>query len=196
MNINLNTNVLFNLIIGDISTKVTTESLANIYTIFENKSVINLKQTLKNLFSACNYIKKNNILKSEILLLSPEYLIPSIENSDSYNYISSRWLGGTLTNFMETFNRIQKIKNNEIKLSKKDVFYINCLYMKKLPKIVICLDPIKYNLALLECQKLKIPTIVFCDSSSFKNKYTFPIVLNTQKLYKNLILLNLLFKYL
>lgn len=196
MNININKNLLFNLIIGDTQQKNTNTSLKNIYKIFENISLINLKQTLKILCLASNYIKINNILKSDILILSPDYLIDNIENIELYNYISTRWLGGTLTNFKETYSRIQKIKNQKNNLSKKDLFYINCLNITTLPKLIICLDSKKYKLALLECQKLKIPTIVFCDSSSIKNEYTFPIMINTQKLYKNVTLLNLLFKYL
>lgn len=195
MNINKEQNLLFNLIIGDKKEKLSIESLSNITTLIGQVSIINLKQTLKILIQLISYIKKFNIKKHDILILSPEYLNSYIENLELYNHINTRWLGGTLTNFQETKNRIHKINKENSLLSKKDMFYINCLNLKNLPKIIICLDPVKYNLALLECKKLNIPTVVFCNPTAVKKEYSFPIIINTHKLYKNIILLNLLLKY-
>lgn len=113
-----------------------------------------------------------------------EVIKSEAERSGSF-YINNRWLGGTLTNFKTIQTRIKKLKDLEAEetdgewdsLPKKEASKLRKLKeklstnlegikeMRKLPNILVVVDPTSEKIAVLEAIKLGIPVIALCDTN-------------------------------
>ena len=110
-------------------------------------------------------------------------------------YITKRWLGGTLTNFVtikSSIDRFKKIDQMRDKgeldyLSKKEKAKVEKEYgklkeylegireMKDSPALMFVVDLVKEHIAVAESRKLKIPVIGIADTNSNPNGIDFPI---------------------
>lgn len=98
-------------------------------------------------------------------------------------YVTERWTGGILTNFMTTKKSIKKMTdtekemNNENKTKKERLVmyrifnklkrnFGGILNMKRLPAAIFIVDPVHEHLALAEAKKLGIPVIAICDTNA------------------------------
>lgn len=106
------------------------------------------------------------------------------ERSGSF-YVTSRWLGGTLTNFKTIQTRIKRLKELEQAevdgewetLPKKTAILLRkekeklaknldgIKEMRKVPNALIVVDPMDEKIAVLEAKKLGIPVFGFCDTN-------------------------------
>ena len=104
---------------------------------------------------------------------------------ESKNYVSERWLGGTLTNFRtirKRVKRLEEIENMEKNgtfdlLPKKEVIGLKKEYeklnkvlcgirdMDKLPSALFIVDPSKEYIAIREARKLGIPVFGIVDTN-------------------------------
>ena len=111
-------------------------------------------------------------------------------------FVSGRWIGGTLTNFVEIKKRIirlaelteQRERGELNKYTKKERLLIDReiaklqLYfgglstLKALPKLLIVMDPKKENIAVSEARFLNIPIVALAgsDSNFFEIDYAIP----------------------
>lgn len=99
-------------------------------------------------------------------------------------YVNSRWLGGTLTNFVTVRRSIDRLKELEAtlqdednELSKKERAaldkerdklqknLIGIREMEELPDAVFIIDPRKEHIAVKEAQKLGIPVVAIVDTN-------------------------------
>ncbi len=100
-------------------------------------------------------------------------------------YVTNRWLGGTLTNWVTIRRRIEKLKeleelesSGEIEaMPKKQATQVRhqlaklrrnlegLRNMESLPGAVFIIDPRKENIALMEARKLEIPVIAVVDTN-------------------------------
>ncbi len=99
-------------------------------------------------------------------------------------YVNSRWLGGTLTNFVTVRRSIDRLKELEAtlededsELSKKERAaldkerdrlqknLIGIREMEELPDAVFIIDPRKEHIAVKEAQKLGIPLVAIVDTN-------------------------------
>lgn len=119
------------------------------------------------------------------------------ERSEMY-YINERWLGGTLTNFKTIKRRIGRLEEIEKQekegvfevLPKKEVSKIRKEYdklnkylggireMKKVPEVMIVVDPKKEINAVLEARKLNIPVIGIVDTNNDPDDVDYVIPAN------------------
>jgi len=110
-------------------------------------------------------------------------------------YVQNRWLGGTLTNFrtikqsIEKLNKIeQKFEDGTVEaLPKKEVLQLErsreklkknlggIQSMKKLPGVIVVIDPSRENIAVAEANKLNIPVVAIVDTNADPNLIDFPI---------------------
>ena len=110
-------------------------------------------------------------------------------------YITKRWLGGTLTNFVtikSSIDRLKKIdqmreKGNLDFISKKEKSKIEKEYnqlkdylggirdMKESPSLMFVVDLVKERIAVQEAKKLGIPVIGIADTNSNPDDIDFPI---------------------
>lgn len=107
-------------------------------------------------------------------------------------YVNNRWTGGMLTNFTTTKKSIKKLKlaeedvNNKHK-TKKEILMVQrlleklktifggILNMKRLPSLIVVIDPVHEHLAVAEANKLGIPVIAICDTNANIDKVNFVI---------------------
>ena len=114
------------------------------------------------------------------------------------HYVSTRWLGGTLTNFRTIRSRLQRLEQLETmqedgsleRESKKQASRLKremrkisanlsgIRKMARLPGAVIAIDAKKEHLALAEAKKLGIPTIGIIDTDSNPDTVTVAIPAN------------------
>ncbi|HEX2164109.1 MAG TPA: 30S ribosomal protein S2 [Thermoanaerobaculia bacterium] len=109
-------------------------------------------------------------------------------------YVTNRWLGGTLTNFVTLRGSIQRLKEVEAKmgaedsgLTKKELLRLErerrkmeenlggIREMEELPDALFVVDPKKESIAVAEANKLGIPVIAIVDTNCDPELIDFPI---------------------
>lgn len=113
-------------------------------------------------------------------------------------YVDGRWIGGTLTNFMQIRKRVEKLeklttekeKGELAKYTKKERllidreitnlerFFTGIVSMKDLPKAIFIIDPKKEQTAVKEAQDMGITVIALAGSDCNIKGLDFPIVGN------------------
>lgn len=113
-------------------------------------------------------------------------------------YVDGRWIGGTLTNFMQIRKRVEKLerltsekeKGELAKYTKKERllidreianlerFFTGIVSMKDLPKAVFVIDPKKEVTAVKEAQDMGIPVIALAGSDCNIKGLDYPMVGN------------------
>lgn len=113
-------------------------------------------------------------------------------------YVDGRWIGGTLTNFMQIRKRVEKLeklttereKGELAKYTKKERllidreianlerFFTGIVSMKDLPKAIFVVDPKKEKTAVKEAQDMGITVIALAGSDCDIKFLDFPIVGN------------------
>lgn len=113
-------------------------------------------------------------------------------------YVDGRWIGGTLTNFVQIRKRVEKLerltsekeKGELAKYTKKERllidreianlerFFSGVASMKELPKALFVVDPKKEKTAVQEAEYMGIPVIAIAGSDCNIKAIDYPIVGN------------------
>ncbi len=113
-------------------------------------------------------------------------------------YVDGRWIGGTLTNFIQIRKRVEKLeklttekeKGELVKYTKKERllidreianlerFFSGVVSMKDLPKAIFIVDPKKEKTAVKEAQDMGISVIALAGSDCNIKDLDFPIIGN------------------
>ncbi len=160
-----------------------------ISTIQKNIHIIDLDKTLIKLQEALDFTKKISKTGCLILFVGTKTQAKSIiaQYAESINmpYVSERWLGGTLTNFVtiqkliakykdlqqkETSGEFTKYSKKEQLVYKKELTKLEKLVkplvgLTRLPDAIFIVDLKKDKIALHEANVLKIPVIAMCDTN-------------------------------
>lgn len=164
--------------------------------------ILDLQQTVPMLDSAHEFISEITSRGGHILFVgtkkqAQEIIAEQAQRSGQY-YINKRWLGGTLTNFVTIKNRLRLLKQlqgeqergewnylpkqeaakKELQLSKLERSLGGMRDMSQLPGALFIIDPRREHLAVLEAQRLGIPTIAMVDSNSDPTPITYPLPAN------------------
>ncbi|MBM4053392.1 MAG: 30S ribosomal protein S2 [Planctomycetes bacterium] len=150
--------------------------------------IINLRETVKGLITACRFITNLVQTRKDILFVGTKWQARDITMQEAkrcgMHYVSERWLGGALTNFdtirsrLERLEELEKMKETgEInQYSKKMISSLNREYkkiltnlegirnMSKLPGALVIVDPKYEHNAIKEAKKLGIPTVCLADT--------------------------------
>ncbi|MBQ7227782.1 MAG: 30S ribosomal protein S2 [Clostridia bacterium] len=160
-----------------------------IYTARNDIYIINLEKTVGLIDEAYNFIKGVVDSGKSILFVgtkkqAQEAIASEAQRCGMY-YITSRWLGGTLTNFSTIRSRIERLNKlnlmesmNEFSLlPKKEVMQLTqerdkletnlggIKEMRNLPGALFVVDPKKEHLAVAEARKLNIPIVGIVDTN-------------------------------
>ena len=164
--------------------------------------IIDLEKTAKKLEEACEYIKELAAGGKKILFVgtkkqAQEAVVAEAKRC-SMPYVSSRWLGGTLTNW-ETIRsrvgRLEEIENLEKQghfslLTKKEVALLlkekNKLLhhlegireMKEYPAALLIIDIKKEANAVREAKRVNIPVVAVVDTNSNPEETDYPVPAN------------------
>jgi small subunit ribosomal protein S2 len=145
--------------------------------------IIDLAQTVKRLDLALDAIRETTARGEQVLFVGTKKQAqePIIQDAERAGqpYVTSRWLGGMLTNFVTIKKRIGLLEQLEARqlngdferLTKKEAAGLSeelrklklslggIRKMRRLPGAVFIIDPTRERIAVAECIKLEIPII-------------------------------------
>jgi small subunit ribosomal protein S2 len=176
--------------------------------IFEERNgiyIIDLAKTIQQIRKAVQVVKEIVSKRKSILFVGTKKQAKSVvcgcaEQCGEF-YVSERWLGGTLTNLMtirqsvKTLERIEKriasggegLTKKEMVLSQKEQVKLNrnlagIRAMRKLPGLVIVVDPSREHIAVAEANKLGIPVMGLVDTNCDPDPIDYVIACNDDAL--------------
>jgi len=173
-----------------------------IYATKNKSDIIDLEKTQVMLEEACEFVKSLGSLNKTVLFVGtkPEAkeIVKSMATSLSMPYVDTRWIGGTLSNFIEIKKRIAELENYQkdskeggldkytkkerVVLSKKmeklSRYYTGLLGLKKLPDALFVIDARAEHIATTEAKKMNVPVISLVNSDSNIKGIDFPLVGN------------------
>lgn len=168
--------------------------------------IINLDLTMKAWQRARQYIVDRVSTGANILFAGTKQQARDIISSEARRcgafYVSSRWLGGTLTNFQTIRNSIDRMakleellvkvdqEGSKIKLNKKERLEISrqiekyevalggIRTLKRPPEVLFVVDINKEHIAVAEAKRLHIPIIALVDTNCDPTTVEFAIPSN------------------
>lgn len=180
--------------------------LPNIYGARNGVHIINLDITMKRWEIARKYILDRVSLGGNVLFVGTKQQAKDIVKEEAARcgayYISSRWLGGCLSNFQTIKNSIERMRklegllteasqeNTKLKITKKERLDISrqvekleanlggIRNMKKTPDVIFIVDVVKESIAIAEANRLHIPVVALVDTNADPAAVAFPIPSN------------------
>jgi small subunit ribosomal protein S2 len=170
--------------------------------IFEKRNgiyIIDLSKTLTMLRAAIQAVqevvgrrKDNRILFVGTKKQAQEVIETCAKDCGEF-YIRERWLGGTLTNLSTIRNSVTKLEQTEAH-AKNNKNLCGVRDMKKLPGLLIVVDPNKEDIAVAEANKLGIPVMALVDTNCDPEPIEYIIPCNDDALKSIKIVLSALTK--
>lgn len=173
-----------------------------IYTTRKGVSILDLQKTLEKIEEALAFFKEVKSSGKQILFVGTKKqvkdIIQSAARRSGMPHVTSRWLGGTFTNFKIIRNRAKYLKDGQAKMEKGE-FNIYTKFertkiaeelakleekmggikdMVELPGAVIVADVKEDELAVKEARKVGIPIIAIVDTNCDPTLVDYPIPAN------------------
>ena len=152
--------------------------------------IINVRETLKGIILAKKLLSDTVASGKDIVFIGTkrqaQKAVKSAAESTGMHYVTTRWLGGTLTNFRTIHSRIQRLEElesmandgsieaeskkrastlkRELRKIKSNLEGIRKL--NQIPGAIVVVDARKEMLALREAKKMEVPTIAIIDTDS------------------------------
>src|SRR3989344_2933097 len=170
---------------------------------FKNRSaIIDLEQTIASLELAKTFLKELASTGKQLLLVGtkPEavLVIERVAGRLEMPYITTRWIGGTLTNFTEIRKRIERLnalkserdgggfgvynKLERAKLEKEiqelERYFSNLVSLTKLPGAILVIDSKAEGIAVAEARRVGVPIISLSSTDCDLTLIDYPIVSN------------------
>lgn len=151
--------------------------------------IINLQKTMRLFRDSVNFIQRVVSRGDSVLFIGTKRQAQDVMESEAQRakmpFVTHRWLGGMLTNFVTIRKSVEKIdeidkklaEGNVEKLPKKEVLKLEkervklmrslggLREMKRLPGAVFIIDPRKEHIAVHEARTLGIPAIGLADTN-------------------------------
>lgn len=161
--------------------------------------IFDLEKTEKSLESALEFMKKLGAANSSVLFVGGKgearNAIKSGAEKLDMPFVDGRWIGGTLTNFVQIRRRVQKLEElvsqkekgelakytkRERMLIDKEIenlkrFFEGLVPMRELPKALFVIDSRKEDIAIKEARGLGIPVVALCGSDCDLSLVDYPI---------------------
>jgi len=161
--------------------------------------IIDLEKTAKFLLDACKFLNDAATAGSYILFVGTKKQAQAIVKKETEKcgmfYVNTRWLGGTLTNFLTIRKSVNKLESFEKmkedgtykSISKKERATIdkkitNLLKnlagirkMDRLPGAVFVVDSKREEIAVHEANKLSIPVVALVDTDCNPDKINYVV---------------------
>ena len=174
----------------------------HIYATKNKTDIIDLEQTTVQLETAEEFIKTMGARNKVVLFVGtkPEAktVIEDVAKSLNMPYVTARWIGGTLSNFVEIKKRITELENYRKdtltggldkytkkerlmmakKMEKLSKYYSGLIDLKKAPDAMFIIDAKAEHIAATEAMKAGVPVISLSNSDSNIKTIDFPIIGN------------------
>ncbi len=177
-----------------------------IYGLRNNTHIINLDMTLKNWERARKFVRDITERGGSMLFVGTKVQARDIVRAEAEragcHYVTTRWLGGTLTNFQTikfSIDRMKKLEDllaeaekpeTKIRLVKKERLNLSrqlakleaslggIRNLKRPPDVLFIVDVIKEAIAVAEARRLHIPVVALVDTNADPGLIDFPIPSN------------------
>ena len=172
--------------------------------IFEERNgiyIIDLAKTMQQIRRAKEVVEDTITRRKSIIFVGTKKqaksIIEEIANACQEFYVCERWLGGMLTNLptirrsIKTLERIEKIiASGGEGLTKKEMSQLTkdqakleknlagIRGMRKLPGLMIVVDPSNEHIAVAEARKLKIPVLALVDTNCNPDPIDYVVACN------------------
>ena len=177
--------------------------------VFANRhgiSVIDLEKTYARLEAAAKFVEETVAGGKDVLLVGTKRqardLIKEAAISCNMPYATTRWLGGTLTNFVTVRRSIEKYKqylkwegdgtldkmhNKESAAIRREMSRMNRNFegivdLEGMPGALFVVDTKMEDIAVAEANRLKIPVVALVDTNSDPSLLEYPIPGNDDSL--------------
>lgn len=138
--------------------------------------------------------------------------VTEVATSIKQPYVIERWIGGTLTNFVEIKRRIQKLEDMKEKIAngefskytKKEQllltremerlnrYFSGLIGMNKMPDVMVVVDAKKEHIAVAEARRMNIPVISISNTDASIRAIDYPIVANDGSVSSIKVILDIL----
>jgi len=178
-------------------------SLSSYIFATKNKTdIIDLEKTNVMLADAAEFIKSLGARNKVVLFVGtkPEAreVIKNAAESLNMPYVIERWIGGTLSNFVEIKKRINELENyrkdsaegslekytkkERVVMAKKmerlSKYYSGLIGLKKAPDAMFIIDAKAEHIAATEARKSNVPVVTLVNSDTNIKELDYPIVGN------------------
>ncbi len=150
--------------------------------------IIDLRETLKGLIRAYHFLSQVSAKGKNVLFVGTKRPAAEVVRQEaqrvSAHFVSTRWLGGTLTNLQTMRNRVNRLEELEslektgaisefskkmissLTRERKKIFrnFEGTRDMKELPGAVVIVDPRNEHIAIAETLKLGLPIVALADT--------------------------------
>lgn len=176
--------------------------------IFEERNgiyIIDLAKTLQQIRAAVQVVRDVVASRKSILFVGTKkqakVVVKECAEESGEFYVCERWLGGTLTNLttirqsVKTMERFEKqvatggegLKKKEVVRIGKELVKLNrnlegIRSMRKLPGLIVCVDPSREHIAVAEANKLGIPVMALVDTNCDPDPIDYVIACNDDAL--------------
>ena len=168
--------------------------------------ILDLQQTAEQLKKACTVVTNATALGGSVLFVGTKRQAQAIVQAESIRagqyYVTTRWLGGMLTNYrtikasIDRLKELQKlmasedfaklVKKERVQMEKEVAKWEKVLSgIKEMPGLPACLfvvDPKQEKIAVYEARKLKIPVIAVGDTNCDPDQIDYLIAANDDAL--------------
>lgn len=173
-----------------------------IYGFKSGSTIIDLEQTLTSLEKAKTFLQTVGASGKQLLLVGtkPE-AVKAIERAGltlGLPYVTTRWIGGTMTNWSEIRKRIERLttlkserdtggfkiytKRERAKLEKEienlEHYFSSLVTLNKLPGAIFVVDSLAEEIAVNEARRMGIPIVSLSSTDCNINLIDYPIVCN------------------
>ncbi len=152
--------------------------------------IVDLKETIKGLIRGSRFLANVAARGEDILFVGTKRQarigVEAAAKRAGMPYVTERWLGGTLTNFRTITSRVRRLEEiEELETSGKMKYHSKKMIatlnrekdkmltnlsgirnMKKLPGVLVVVDPSYEDIAVAEARKLGIPVVALTDTDS------------------------------
>ena len=186
--------------------------------IYEERNgiyIIDLAKTLQQIRSAVQVVRETVSKRKSILFVGTKKQAKAIVRESAEEceefYICERWLGGTLTNLSTIRQSVKTLERTEKKiasggegLTKKEISLLTkeqaklesnlsgIRAMRKVPGLLIVVDPSREHIAVAEANKLGIPVMALVDTNCDPDPIDYVIACNDDALKSVKVVLNTL----
>jgi small subunit ribosomal protein S2 len=186
--------------------------------IFEERNgiyIIDLAKTLQQIRTAVQVVRDVVASRKSILFVGTKkqakVVVKECAEEAGEFYVCERWLGGTLTNLttirqsVKTMERIEKqiatggegLKKKEVVHLGKELVKLNrnlegIRSMRKLPGLIVCVDPSCEHIAVAEANTLGIPVMALVDTNCDPDPIDYVIACNDDALKSIKVILSAL----
>lgn len=176
--------------------------------IFEERNglyIIDLAKTMQQIRNAVEVVKETVAAKKSILFVGTKKQAKTVIREAAENchefYMCERWLGGTLTNLKtirESVKRLDKIEKKLVSdvdhMTKKEYSLLSksqrklenhlsgIRAMRKVPGLVVVVDPNRESIAVAEANRLGIPVMALVDTNCDPDLVDYVIACNDDAL--------------